>query len=124
MQDTGLTSASRKSQRHFRKDDDRQLNINTLSDEQLARLASQLNDDDDDAGDIDDDGNRVSRHDLDKLADLVCESTNGAWQRPQALHYMMHNRNGAALVQRLRKALTNTKGHQTRGQDANIGSIR
>jgi hypothetical protein len=94
-------------------DDDRKLNINTLSDDQLDRLADQLGDGEEE---YDEDGNGVSRnkHEIDVLADLVCESTNGAWDRPLALSYLMHHRNGAALVRRLRKAINKRKDQTMR----------
>jgi hypothetical protein len=91
-------------------EDDRRLNINALTDEQLATLADML----DDSGetDIDEGGNptrNIGRHQLDKLTDLVVESTGGQWSRPQALHHLMNTAHGAALAQRLKRAITKRK---------------
>jgi hypothetical protein len=86
-----------------------------LSDSDIAALADKVadriagNDDtDEDGGDDDDDeqSEGLNRHEIDQLADLVCEATEGRWQRPQALHFMMHTARGASMVGRLRKAVS------------------
>jgi hypothetical protein len=76
---------------------------------------ADLSDDDlDDAvddieGDDNDDGNGGSRHEVNVVADLIVEGSNGEIDRPTAVRYLLHDKNGAALLQRLRarKAHTN-----------------
>jgi hypothetical protein len=86
-----------------------------LSDDDLGPLADQVADriagnGDGDDGDNDEPNKRgLNKHEIDALADLVCESTEGRWQRPQALHFMMHTARGASMVHRLRKAINKRK---------------
>jgi hypothetical protein len=75
-------------QRRFRKDAD------ALIDDDAAALGN---------GDRDDgDSSENSRH-ISHLADLLCE-VNPTLTRQRALHHLLHDKNGAALVARMRTA--------------------
>jgi hypothetical protein len=93
-------------------DDRRRFDLDSLSDDDLGALADQIAERIGDDGDTDTKAG-LNRHEVDKLADLVVEASGDQWQRPQALHWLMHTRNGAATLHRLRggvaKRLTNKR---------------
>jgi hypothetical protein len=76
------------------------LDIDSLTDDQIAALADRL------------DGNRVDvgrqKHEVERMADLLI-AANPAMTKQRALHHLLHDRSGAALVARLRKAINKRK---------------
>jgi hypothetical protein len=96
-------------------DGDQRLTVaDRVRDDDIDNLADQIVDEDD--NDDDEQATKLNRHHIDQLADLVAESTNGRWDRARALRWMMRNRTGAAMVQRLHssvgKALSKRKAKQ------------
>ena len=77
--------------------------VTDLTDDQIAALEDRLGSDDDDDAKV-----RRRKHEVEDIADLLVMA-NPNLTKQRALHHLLHNKNGAALVARMRKALTNKR---------------